>query len=182
MLIIEGADLVGKTTLQKECVRLLNLRGLPHMPMHLTRPPANFDYYRGYLQLISRDTVWDRFHLSSLAYRQCDDHECSMTPLKYSLVDAKIRQMPGFIVLIVGEEKTIRQRFQSRGDTMYSVEHIVSVNRAFERMIVTRDVSVRGRDYRFDVDYIMQHQKHPIKEAERIVEEYIGRRKQHDLL
>lgn len=183
MLIIEGADLVGKSTLQRRCIQLLNATtdiGAGHMPMHLTRPPPGFNYYQSYLDLIARDTVWDRFHLSVLAYRQHDDLPCSMTPLKYSLVDAAIRQVGGFIVLVVESDDVIRRRFVERGDPMYSLEHILKVNRSFKEMLDDKNVLVRGENYRPDLDMIMYPDGGDItaRRAENVVGLYLDRQRE----
>lgn len=153
MLIIEGADLVGKTTLAKACLKILNDAGESHMMAHLSRPPKSFDGYRGYLDRLATCTVWDRFHLSELAYRACDDYPMCTTPLKYELVDAAIRQRGGYVVCVIGDNNVIADRYAECSDDMYGLEHIKRVNEVFENMYKMDPwFSVRGQDFRYHVD------------------------------
>lgn len=132
MLIIAGADYVGKTTLAQACVKRLNDMGYPHMYQHLTRPPECFDYFMGYLEKASKHSVWDRFHIDNLAYRACDKHPTQMTPTGYRLIDAHLKLMCSFVVVLVGTENVIKQRAEKRGaDEMYDLKHILQVNDEF---------------------------------------------------
>jgi hypothetical protein len=122
------------------------------MLAHLSRPPKNFDYMNGYIERIAVNTVWDRFALDSLAYRQCDDHPCSMTPLKYDLVQAAVTQACGFQVVLWSSRDEIVARYRERGDLMYSWDHIVKVNSEFSTICGDSEYVVRGRTYRPRVD------------------------------
>lgn len=152
MLVIEGGDLVGKSTLVKRAVERLNARGWPHMPMHLTRPPEDFDYYQGYVDKMSLETVWDRFHLSCLAYRRHDDRRCSMTPLKYELVDAAHRMLGGMVIVVTASAAVIEARYARRGDAMYDLPHTLDVNQTFIDMTGLRWITVRDAEYQYHID------------------------------
>jgi len=160
ILIVSGGDLVGKSTFCRAALAAINDCGLPHMAAHLSRPPACFDYYGGYLEMIRPHVVYDRFHLDALAYRKCDDHESSLTPLKYDLVDAAIREACGFIVLVTADEATVRERHAQRGDDMYDIEHIVMVNSVFNQMAEDLDGTFVMRDmqFRYRIDAVVSDQ------------------------
>lgn len=152
MLIIEGADLVGKTTMVQAVTERLHEAGLPHVPLHMTRPSPSFDYYRNYLDLVSRHTVWDRFHLSGLVYRSLDDYPYTGSPEAFSLVEAKIRQVGGMSVILYTDAQTILDRFKTHAKReMYDVERILSVNDAFIEMGYHTAITVRGKEYQYDV-------------------------------
>lgn len=67
MLIIEGPDLVGKTTLAKK------LRDeLLGDYFHFGPLTDDFDFIHGYAQFVKPNRIMDRFHLSEIAYgRAC---------------------------------------------------------------------------------------------------------------
>ena len=156
MLIVSGGDLVGKSTFVKLAYDELNRRGYHHMPHHLTKPPANFDYYRDYLDMIHPRSIWDRFALDCLAYRQLDDIPCSMTPMKWSLVEAACRHKGGFqVVLTCHRDDTIRERYAKARHGqyhMYDVEHAVKVNKIFRDMRSNDSTIMRDGFYKVNID------------------------------
>ena len=161
MLIFAGADLVGKTTITKAAVKLLNEEfDLPHMYMHLGRPPESFDYYGQYMDMCSVATVWDRFHIDCLPYRACDDHLVTMTPLKYSLVDASITMLGGRRVVVTADEEVIRTRHSQRDDDLYSLDHILKVNQEFASLVTNGNYMMRGDLYRPIIEDVIHIDKH----------------------
>lgn len=152
MLIFDGPDLVGKSTLVKQACERLNARGLMHMPMHLTRPPECWDACQGYVEKMSVHTVWDRFHLSQIAYRACDDHPSQLTPLKLDVVEAQLRLIGGYSCVVTAEPEVIERRHAERGDDLYSLEHILRVNAVFRRMCTEHTFTMRCSLYRYHID------------------------------
>jgi len=156
MLLVEGADYTGKTTFCRALTERLQSRGFPHTPQHLSKPGPDFDYYRDYLALLSPAHVWDRFHLSGVAYRRHDDHPCSLSPLKFQLVEAEFRRRCGFTVILWCTNGELARRVASResqpGDTIHPLERIVHVNDTFEEMVEEGKVDMRGSVYRVDYD------------------------------
>lgn len=132
MLIIEGCDQAGKTTLARECVKELVRRGLPMMYGHLDKPPQSWDKYWSYRELVCRHVVMDRFHMSHLAYRAVDREPHDLTPLKYAMVDAEITLKGGLVVVLLPTNTFISRRFETKNrDEMYSHEHVLKVNEVF---------------------------------------------------
>ncbi len=62
MIVLEGADGVGKTTLARAIAEALNLK-----VRHMSRPDDDFDHVSGYMSLVGKH-VQDRFHLGSVVY------------------------------------------------------------------------------------------------------------------
>lgn len=141
MLIVEGPDCVGKTTLCREL-----LKRLPgYIYAHFSRLPEGFDYYWGYIERISRRVVQDRFHMSEIAYSRARGDEPRLTRETYRLVDAKLRLLGGFTVLITAERNLIASRW--RKDQMYSLDKTLEAARIFE---VLRD---EREEVGVDIDY-----------------------------
>lgn len=140
MLIIEGTDGVGKTTL---CRRLL--AGLPgHRYGHMSRPPAGFDHHWGYVALAAPDLVQDRFHMGDVAYAHARGEPPSLTPDRYAMVDAALRPLGSFVVVVTADEGLVRARWTP--DQMYDLGRTLAAGRAF------LDVASRPDWYRADVD------------------------------
>ncbi len=154
MLVVSGSDLVGKSTFCAKVLKILQEDyKLPHMLQHLSRIPPSFDRYSDYVGLMNMRTVWDRFALDELAYRNCDDYPSNMTPLKWDLTEAQFRLHCGYQVVLVEEDIVINNRFALKGDPMYSLEHILKVNEQFHKMIDSNDLfRMRDCDYQLRID------------------------------
>jgi len=68
MLILEGADQLGKTTLANKLLKELHKRGYPYVYRHFTRLPDCWKYPMSYLAHVSEPVVQDRFHMSEIVY------------------------------------------------------------------------------------------------------------------
>ena len=134
MIIVEGTDLVGKTTLCQELVKRLNAPGLSPMGyqyQHFTRLPNGFDHYWSYVARMSRRIVCDRFHDSDLAYchaRGEGEGASLLFGLRCQLVDAKFRLHGGLKFLVTASHDVIEHRFKERGDDMYKLDVILAAN------------------------------------------------------
>lgn len=116
MLIIEGPDCVGKTTLAKQLLEYLPR----HIYTHFTRLPEGFDYYWDYVDRMSRYIIQDRFHLSEVVYSTAIGRECRLDELTYGMIDAKLRMLGGMVVLITADADLIEQRWDK--SQMFSLD------------------------------------------------------------
>lgn len=149
MLIIDGTDLVGKTTLQLALLKRLQSVG-PWIGAHFTRLPKMWAFPNDYFPRMSRHVVQDRFHMSEVAYSTARGDETSLSPFKYSLVDARLRQLGGLTVVITADEDFIRSQWRSCNDgQMYDLDTVLRANRAFSEIVSNHT------DYKVDVDYVM---------------------------
>lgn len=148
MIAVSGADLVGKTTFCRRLVELLQARGLTHVLHHLSRVPESWRTPGSYVERMCVNSVWDRFHLDELAYRQHDDRRTSMTPLRWDLTEAAFRQHCGVQVVLVASPEVIEARYRERGDQMYDIAHVQAVNLSFARMSNESPLTLRDQHYR----------------------------------
>lgn len=152
MLIIEGTDLVGKTSLVNVLVERLQKHG-SWIPCHLTKPPDNFRA-ADYIPRMSLRVVQDRFHMSEVAYSRACNRESKLTPFEYSLIDARLRQLGGFTVVILGTDLCLEHRNQELDrEEMYGLNTIQAANLEFKLLITV----AAGKDSFFpDIDMVVQ--------------------------
>lgn len=182
MLIIEGCDQAGKTTLARECVKVLSDDyGLPMMYGHLDKPPASWDKYWSYRQLVCRHVVMDRFHMSHIAYRAVDKEPHDLTPLTYAMVDAEITLQGGLVVVLLPSEKFITSRFNAmpaERSEMYPHQHVLRVNSVFHEL--ADDPIWNG--YKPKIDFCLNDQdlENFPDTVEHICQQYFEQQMEHD--
>jgi len=133
VLIVEGADLTGKTTLCKRLVRELNQRGSLEGEWnysHMTAPGSRWDFYWSYLEFMRRRAVQDRFYLSELAYRGIrGDREPKLTSFESNLIRAQLILMGGLTVILTTTENGLLLAHSRTPRTeMYGMEGIYQAN------------------------------------------------------
>lgn len=190
MLIIEGSDCCGKTFLQKELVKRLNAAGFPHVPHHLSRLPAGFDRYHGYQRLANVMGVFDRFHMSEVAYehgRQEEPGAAGLTQETYRQVDGMLRLHGSYVVVLSMEPADAPALLEQRWDQareMYERDLVLRVNDWYDA--ASRNWGMwqpEPKDshdtYVMDVDAVFHETvsvPFPTPEfADRVIEDYLGR-------
>lgn len=128
MLIVEGADLAGKTTL---CQQLL--KSLPdHVYSHYTRLPDGHDGFWHYVQSASKYHVQDRFHLSEVVYARVRGEETNLN-LWYDLLDGLLKwHFQAFTVLLIPTDRSIAERW--REGEMYEKHKVLEANHIFHEL------------------------------------------------
>lgn len=148
MLIVEGADLVGKTTLCEALVRELSRREHGYVYRHLTKLPNGFVSPWAYMQLASRRVVQDRFHMSEVLYAKARHERPVLSPFGYALVDAHLRQLGAFTVIVTTSRDQIADRW--RAGEMYDLDTVLAINDDFESVALGQ----------YESRYVMDHDYH----------------------
>ncbi len=138
MLVIEGADLVGKTTLAMELIRRGTQYG-PAVYRKLGLLPGHWNYKSDYINMMSPLVVIDRFYLSELIYgRVCRNY----TPLTDKIV-AELNDYLGLVggltLIITADNAVLDEQYVKRGDDMYKLNQIKEVNAAYIEYAGTHD-------------------------------------------
>lgn len=149
MLIIEGADNLGKTTACKRLVELAASDGVAHeYPIryqHMSRPNHHFDFFNDYQDMISRYAVQDRFHIGALAW-----HDKVLPLARLRIVEGWLAAQGSLVcVLVASDEKWYREHLKSQPkQEMFSIDRILEGNKRFlqndARQDYTYDVSIHG--------------------------------------
>ncbi len=113
MLIIEGPDNIGKTTLCHKLVRFLGEVG-PWQYRHSKKPPETWDYPESYFEHMSRFMVMDRFHMSEIVYSHARGDKHQLQPWAYKLIDAMLRQFGGFTVVLSSTDESLATNYEAR--------------------------------------------------------------------
>ncbi len=150
MLVIEGADCLGKTILAKKIVKRVSDIGLPVVYSHMTRPNEDvFDFFLDYKKMLNPCAVQDRFHLGGLAW-----HEGKISSVRLQIINAWIRSKGGLIVVLyAADEEWYEQRLKKdkRGN-MLSIDMMAEANRFYKKF------STKGRmdsDYAFNISPVI---------------------------
>lgn len=166
MLIIEGTDLVGKSTLAaKFLTRLNDTCKRPHIYSHFSKLPASWDYFWNYLERASKNIVQDRFHLSEIAYAFTCRYHQGQTPLcheRYRIIDGLLRKLGSMTVVVTASddwlEQQLEEKHEARGE-MYNKELILKVNDTFKYLVkrswcgFNNDAYSWLNDYKPDIDF-----------------------------
>lgn len=132
ILIIEGADLVGKTTLVS---RLSEITKIPSTSIwiELENPKLSVISVSKTLRLvlskINIDIIFDRFFFSEYVYGKVLNRDVSYI---HDLL-AEWKDVPNIhLVILTAKEDVLRKRFNNRGDKYFKLSQIVNFNKEYE--------------------------------------------------
>lgn len=133
MLIIEGPDLVGKTTFCNVLLRKLNALGWPHVYRHFSRLPVAWGerWRENYLDHAATYAVQDRYHLSEPLYAKA---RCESSVIKdYSSLNTELlRRRTAFTVVVTAVDDLIKERYARLAEReMFSLDKVLDANNAF---------------------------------------------------
>lgn len=151
MIIVEGPDLVGKTSVCQKLVKRLQSRGVIYA--HFSRLPLSFDRYWGYQRRASRNIIQDRFHMSEPIYAAMRKDYTALDPEKYRMVDGMLRQLGAVHVVITATNDLIKSRWGR--EEMYDIEQVFEVNSMFKLM-----ANQQFKGYEPDVDFHFECSPH----------------------
>lgn len=130
MLILEGADCIGKTTTAKRICKIFDLQ-----MRHMSRPDSNFNH--AYEGMLGRH-VQDRFHLGEVVYGRMLMGGGPYTSFdKMKLIQSYLRWQGCLTVIMYAEEEWLRNQLKKQyegREEMYSVPQILAANEAYRRL------------------------------------------------
>lgn len=146
MIILEGADGTGKTTLAHSLAqKMSDIRGVPvhECYAHMSRPPEDFDHVRGYMNVTPR--VQDRFHLGAVVYGAILGGGTYPSAERMRLVQNYLRWQGCLVVILYAERDVLRRRLRdSVKHEMYGHDQILTANDAYRALAMS---SNRGSPY-----------------------------------
>jgi len=137
MIIVEGPDLAGKTTLCERILEHMHRHGYPYVPRHLSRLPYCF-LWQHYYNLISPFVVQDRFHLSEIPYAKVRGDVPILDSWSYQIVDGWLKSVGAVQVVLIPTPEVLEARW--RKDEMYTLEQVQEVRANY--LVMTNDRNV----------------------------------------
>jgi GTPase SAR1 family protein len=153
MLIVEGSDLVGKTTFIKALLKELENRGYAAIPQHFGLLPKCWNYFLDYLPFINHRVVMDRFIMSEVVYGSTLRGCSRIAPSIYKSLDASLKKAASITVVLAGEPCWFADHVEHEHpfrDEVFTPQQIIDVNKAFVSII---DTTGRYHEYTMNVDY-----------------------------
>jgi len=139
LIILEGADLAGKSTLAADLRREFN------GPTKLFRqgpPPADVpirDVYelpwRSYTPNPLKLTVCDRWHLGEMVYGPLLRGESRLTLVERFHLELYLASLGAVLVHVQAPEADLRQRYRTRGDRLVSEEQVLRVAATYRALL-----------------------------------------------
>jgi len=131
MIIIEGPDLVGKTTLAKKIAERAKLRY-----RHLSRMPDVFDFFHGYTQMMHPHVVHDRMFLSEPVYATARGDQTPLTPERFHYVQGYAQTIGCITISVMTSLEAIEKRYREReAEEMYNWETMVRVHATWMELL-----------------------------------------------
>lgn len=139
MIIVEGTDLVGKTTLCKALEAELNANGSPYVYRHLSRLGTAVPTFAGYLPMLrDRCVIADRLYLSRQAYGRALKNQAVLSDHEQMVLDAVCVASGVQVVIVTATEGWLRDAYAAADrDEMYSLQQILDVNAEYERLLIS---------------------------------------------
>ena len=155
MLIIEGSDLVGKTTLIKELCTEATKRGFPMIPQHFGLLPDSWNFFGDYLDYIVDTTVMDRFILSEVIYGEILRDGSRINQCDFKALQSNLNYNKAMTVIIAAEpdffKEHVHKQFEYRSE-VFKEEQICNVNDAFLMVMQTHRIN------EFEIEYDIAHE------------------------
>jgi len=146
VIIIEGADGVGKTTaaeyLAKKMGELLQ-RSSEACYRHMDRPSPRFDHFMEYAQQVG-PVVQDRFHLGNVVYqRMLAKGQGGLDAKRFCMVQRYLRWQGALVIVLVADHDWLADRFHLK-EELYKKETVLAANEGFRLLTKTTN---RGEPY-----------------------------------
>lgn len=121
LIVLEGADGVGKSTIAKRLARILNARII-----HCTKDtPNDLTYFRSILYASEEQhIIADRFCYGQFVYQS--EEERKLTQDELYRLEADMLNMGAKVIYVTASEKTIEARLNKRNEIpMYPVKELL---------------------------------------------------------
>jgi len=152
MIIIEGTDLVGKTTLCKALCEHDTLLKAGITYSSLSRLPPGFDMLHHHRARMACGLVQDRFHMSEVVYSLAADRVSRLSSEIYRLLDAMVTLHGGIIVIVTADEWLLRERYAANKEReMFSLDVVLRANELFLKIAAIKHVPGQPFDFKVDM-------------------------------
>jgi thymidylate kinase len=135
VIVIEGTDMMGKTTLAQQLWTHPALQERGYEIQHLSRLPHGHDRCWHYVQRMNQNAIFDRFYLSEIAYAEAREDTFkpfSSEHLRWVHANAQIHGVYTILLLAEPAREVLEPRY--RDGEMYNLDVILKANIAFSQL------------------------------------------------
>jgi len=130
IIIIEGPDLAGKSTLVKQ----LNINN-DFEVVHFDKPVPNFDFHESYLNVLDKENViLDRYFFSEIVYSKIFGRQCKVSKETVQQIKEKLKNKPHQLIFVNPGIDTLKRRYRERGDEIISESQIEKIVQEYENL------------------------------------------------
>lgn len=131
MIIVEGTDLIGKTTMCREL-----LLHYPYVYRHFTKLPDSWRYPHDYKEHVAVKVVQDRFHMSHIAYQSAICGQYSLNKSSYADIDEWVAGVQGRTIILTAGEEFIRKQWRThQRPEMFDLATILRANEIYVEIL-----------------------------------------------
>ncbi len=138
MLILDGTDNVGKTTLCNKLAVLANemkpFNEVKFKVNHMTRPDEDFNFFTDYKTLMGQYIIQDRFHFGAIAYHNL----CPYNQDQLKFIESWLYRL-GSMIIIVHPTSQFYYKTRlnvSRRKEMFDVETIIRAYHRYDDIVL----------------------------------------------
>jgi thymidylate kinase len=134
IIILEGADGAGKTTLAKELQRISGLDIVKGSSFEISQLGQD-EMYEHMNELLDRkDIIVDRFYMSNRVYGELYDYP-TMRSMQFANLADKTEEKRALTVYVTADIDELRARLVSRGDRDIKPDELVSILEKYQESL-----------------------------------------------
>lgn len=137
LILLEGCDGAGKTTLATELVETLGADLLHKGPMTADAITEYEDPLEDYLPLTNRHVICDRWHVGELVYGPLLRGESRVSPAEFRHIDMFLAKRGAVIAHMTAPGQLLRERIGIRGDDLIEQNHVDTIVDAYHHELMT---------------------------------------------
>lgn len=141
LIILEGTDGAGKTTLAKQLVTEVEAHGESHEILHAGPPETGLSVFEQYaLPLLERREqiakpdhllILDRWHLGELIYGPLLRGKSALEPEQFAYLELLLQSLGAVKVVVNATDSAIRSRVGAHRDDLVSVDQAIAIKEKF---------------------------------------------------
>ncbi len=140
LIILEGPDLAGKSTLAARLQTYLAVKYPHHTVTLLHRGPPTqhplFEYVEPLLRYRpggNEHIIIDRWHVGEVVYPRILNRPTQLTPAVYRWINMFLQARGALIVHVSAADDELRRRYAERGDDSRSLSEVLAASQQFHR-------------------------------------------------
>lgn len=144
MIILEGPDNAGKSTIAKKIEKDLNKKGVITKIKHFDTPDETFDFYDDYLKEMEGNEfkIFDRFFYSELVYSELLGREARISKSTIRTIEDKILEKNGIIYFVNPGIETLKNRLIKNGDEIMKENLLSDAIKIYKSVLAQSSVPV----------------------------------------